>query len=118
MLREFAKPYIIVDNIENGTVLNIAMFDSYEDANRVARLAYNGNAFAEEYRWLVGIGDKYHDGKFWNVIPSEEEEGEPTEKEAQYINTDQENNAELKANQEEATLAMAEIYAMKASITA
>lgn len=116
MLREFAKPYIIVDNIENGTVLNIAMFDSYEDANRVARLAYNENAFAEEYRWLVGIGDKYHDGKFWNVIPAED--GESDEKEAQYINTDQEDIASLKANNEEFTLAMAEMYAMTASITA
>lgn len=51
MKREFAKAYILVDTMKEGTVQNIAMFNDYEEANRAAMAAYGDEAFAEEYKW-------------------------------------------------------------------
>lgn len=118
MIREFARPYIIVDDATTGTVMNVAMFDSYEDANRVARLAYNENAFAEEYKWLVAAGDTYHDGKFWNKMPADDTHEEEWEQEAEYIPSDEENIQTLQSAQEEQTLAMAEVYALTSTMMA
>ena len=39
MKREFAKAYILVDTMKEGTVQNIAMFNDYEEANRAAMAA-------------------------------------------------------------------------------
>ena len=118
MIREFARPYIIVDDGTTGTVMNIAMFDSYEDANRIARLAYNENAFAEEYKWFVKAGDLYHDGRFWNKMPADETHEEEWEQEAEYIPTDEENIKSLQSAQEEQVLAMAEVYALTSTLMA
>lgn len=118
MIREFAKPFIMVDDATNGKVRNIAMFDSYEDANRVTRLVYGDNAFAEEYKYLVSAGDTFHDGFFWNVMKPDEEHEEAWEQQAEYIPTDSEQIDTLEAAQEEQTLALAEVYALTSTLMA
>ncbi len=94
MIREYARPYIMLDT--DGKVYNIEMHTSYEDANQFARNVYGEGASADEYRYLVSIGDIKKDGKFYNVL----EDG--TEQEATYIPSDEENIQNLKA--ENATL--------------
>ena len=95
-----------------GMVQNIAMFENYEDANVITRAVYGDNAFAAEYRYAVRPGgvDRFHDGRFFSVA----EDG--TETEAEYIPTEQDKinmlqaeNAQLKAESNELTLAMAEM---------
>ena len=82
MIREFARPYIMTD--KTGKVYNIEMHISYEEANRFARSIYGEGAGADEYRYLVTIGDIKKNGIYYNVledgtlsaaeyIPSEEE---------------------------------------------
>ena len=109
-MAEISYAYIQIDGA--GTVQNIAMFENYEDANRITRAVYGDRAFAVEYRYAVRPGgvDRFHDGRFWRV----EEDG--TETEAEYIPTEQDKinmlqaeNAQLKAASNEITLAMAEM---------
>lgn len=109
-MAEVSYAYIQVDG--NGFVQNIAMFENYEDANRITRIVYGDQAFAAEYHYAVRPGgtDRFHDGRFWTVS----EDG--TETEAEYIPTDQEKinmlqaeNSQLKEESNELTLAMAEI---------
>lgn len=100
MKRELSKPYIMVDS--DGTVQNIAMCDNYEEANQVARAVYGDEAFADEYKWLVGIGDKYRDGIFYTV----DENGE---KLAEYIPTEAEQISQLTQTNDALTIAMADM---------
>ena len=109
-MAEISYAYIQVDG--DGAVQNIAMFEDYEDANRITRAVYGDQAFAAEYRYAVRPGgvDRFHDGRFWTVA----EDG--TETEAEYIPTEQDKinalqaeNAQLKAESNELTLAMAEM---------
>lgn len=109
-MAEISYAYIQIDGA--GTVQNIAMFENYEDANRITRAVYGDQAFAAEYRYAVRPGgvDRFHDGRFWHV----EEDG--TEMEAEYIPTEQDKinelkseNMRLKAESNELTLAMAEL---------
>ena len=99
-------------------VLHISIFDSYEDANRVTRLVYGDNAFAEEYKYLVSAGDTFHDGFFWNTMEPDEAHEEAWEQQAEYIPTDSEQIDTLEAAQEEQTLAMAEVYALTSTLMA
>ena len=107
-MAEISYAYIQVDGA--GAVQNIAMFENYEDANRITRAVYGDQA--AEYRYAVRPGgvDRFHDGRFWRV----EEDG--TETEAEHIPTEQDKisalqaeNAQLKAESNELTLAMAEM---------
>lgn len=109
-MAEISYAYIQVDS--NGTVQNIAMFENYEDANRITRAVYGNQAFAAEYRYAVRPGgvDRFHDGRFWTVS----ENGAETE--AEYIPSDQDKinmlqaeNEQLKKESNELTLAMAEL---------
>ncbi len=100
MKRELAKPYIMVD--PDGVVQNIAMCDNYEEANRVARAVYGDSAVADEYKWLVGIGDRYRDGIFYKVDGDVEEP-------AEYIPTEAEQIAQLAQTNDELTIAMADM---------
>jgi len=109
-MAEISYPYIQVDG--EGRVQNIAMFENYEDANRITRAVYGDQAFAAEYRYAVRPGriDRFHDGQFWTVS----EDG--TESEAAYIPSEQdkisklkEENAQLKTESNELTLALAEL---------
>lgn len=109
-MAEISYAYIQVDGV--GTVQNIAMFENYEDANRITRAVYGDRAFAAEYRYAVRPGgiDRFHDGQFWHV----KEYGIETE--AEYIPTEQDKinllqaeNAQLRTESNELTLAMAEM---------
>ena len=109
-MAEISYAYIQVDG--DGAVQNIAMFENYEDANRITRAVYGDQAFAAEYRYAVrpGGADRFHDGRFWRV----EEDG--TETEAEYIPTEQDKinmlqaeSAQLKTDINELTLTMAEM---------
>ncbi len=109
MIREFAKPYIMLDG--DGKIYNIEMHISYEDANQFARAVYGDGAAADEYRYLVQIGDIKKDGIYYNVdetgnltvaeyIPSDEEK----------INQLQTTNTALSNQLTEAQLALTEQY--------
>lgn len=109
-MAQISYSYIQVDG--NGIVQNLAMFENYEDANRVTRIVYGDQAFAVEYRYAVQPGgiDRFHDGRFWVVSD------EGIETEAEYIPTEQDKinllqaeNERLKAESNELTLALAEI---------
>lgn len=109
-MEEISYAYIQVDS--DGAVQNIAMFENYEDANRITRAVYGDQAFAAEYRYAVRPGgvDRFHSGRFWHM----NEDG--TETEAEYIPTEQDKinalqkeNAQLKAESNDLTLAMAEV---------
>lgn len=109
-MAQISYSYIQVDG--NGIVQNLAMFENYEDANRVTRIVYGDQAFAVEYHYAVRPGgiDRFHDGQFWVVSD------DGTEIEAEYIPTEQDKinllqkeNERLKAESNELTLALAEI---------
>ncbi len=115
MIREFARPYIMLD--KDGQVYNIEMHTSYEEANQFARNVYGEGATADEYRYLVSVGDIKKDGKFYNVL----EDG--SEQEAAYIPSDEENiqslkteNASLSDQLTEAQLALTEQYETNLSL--
>ena len=109
MIREFAKPYIMLDT--NGKIYNIEMHTNYEDANQFARAVYGDGASADEYRYLVQIGDIKKDGIYYNV----DETGNLTV--AEYIPSDEEKinqlqtpNSELSDQLTAAQLALTEQY--------
>lgn len=109
MIREFAKPYIMLD--KNGYVYNIEMHTSYEEANQFARNVYGDGATADEYRYLVQIGDVKKDGIYYNIGENE------ALTMAEYIPSDEEKinqlelaNATLSDQLTEAQLALTEQY--------
>ena len=109
MIREFAKPYIMFD--KDGKIYNIEMHTSYEEANQFARNVYGDGATADEYRYLVQIGDIKKDGIYYNV----DETGDLTV--AEYIPSDEEKinqlqttNTALSDQLTEAQLALTEQY--------
>ena len=109
MIREFAKPYIMLD--KDGYVYNIEMHTSYEEANQFARNVYGNDAAADEYRYLVQIGDVKKEGIYYNI----DENGALTV--AEYIPSDEEKinqlelaNATLSDQLTEAQLALTEQY--------
>lgn len=101
MKREYKYPYVQLTS--DGVVQNIAMFDDYEQANVITRAVYGEDAFAMAYNYGVGIGDKLVDGIFYVV----NEDG--TLEEAEYIPNDEDNIRSLKSENEDLTLAMAEM---------
>ena len=116
-MAEISYAYIQVDS--DGAVQNIAMFENYEDANRITRAVYGDHAFAAEYRYVVRPGgiDCFHDGRFWYV------KDDGTETEAEYIPTEQDKinalqkeNAQLKADSNDLILAMAEMIGGKVDV--
>lgn len=94
----------IFAQISKGTVQNIMVCDNYEMANYITRCTYGEEAFAVDcLQYPCGIGDKYYDGRFWRV----DETG--IEKEISYVSTAEEQVQILKEENEEMTLAMAEL---------
>ncbi len=115
MIREFARPYIMLDT--DGKIYNIEMHTSYEEANQFARNIYGDGAVADEYRYLVQIGDIKKDGKFYNIL----EDG--STQEATYIPSDEENieilksqNTSLSNQLTETQLALTEEYETNLSL--
>lgn len=63
--------------IANGEVQNVVICEDYATADYLAKTIYGPDAFAVECtQYRVGIGDKYHDGRFWSVNPDTGEETE------------------------------------------
>lgn len=109
MIREFAKPYIMLDG--NGKIYNIEMHISYEDANQFARAVYGDDAAADEYRYLVQIGDIKKDGIYYNVGENESlTEAEYIPSDEEKINQLQTTNTALSDQLTEAQLALTEQY--------
>lgn len=90
--------------ISAETVQNVMVCENYEDANRITRAVYGDEAFAVDcLQYPCGIGDRYHDGGFWRM----QEDG--TETEIAYVPTQEQQVSLLKAENNELTLAMAEM---------
>lgn len=104
MDRKYAQIY-------NGKVENTFLCDNYELANVIARCAFGNDAFAVEIeQYAVQCGDLYHNGSFWRV----NEEG--AKEEIPYIPTDSQQIqtlmtqiSELQTENEELTLAIADM---------
>jgi len=77
----------------------------FPKAAYITRMVYGDEAFIVDCKqYLCGIGDRYHDGTFWVIDPETKEEVP-----AEYIPTQEQEVAQLKAENEELTLALAEI---------
>ena len=115
MKRELSKPYIMLDG--EGVVRNIAMFMDFETANKIARAVYGDDAVAEEYKWLVAVGDKRKNGIYYVI------DDDGTEELAKYIPSDEEkindlvsDNNTLSEQLTEAQLALTEQYEANLSL--
>jgi len=96
---------------KDGKIYNIEMHTSYEEANQFARNVYGDGATADEYRYLVQIGDIKKDGIYYNVGENElltEAEYIPSDEEK--INQLQTTNTTLSDQLTEAQLALTEQY--------
>lgn len=88
-------------HIYDDVVQNIVVAYSYEDANRVARAVYGNEALAVDcLQYPCEIGDKYVDGVFYKAdgvtpIP--------------YIPTQEQQVAQLQAENAELTVALADM---------
>lgn len=87
--------------IADNTVQNVCVAYSYEDANRVARAVYGDEAMAVDcLQYPCGTGDKYIDGVFYKsdgITPIE------------YVPTQEQQVAQLKAENQELTIALADM---------
>ena len=94
----------IFAEIYEETVQNIMVCDNYELANYISRCTYGDEAFAVDcLQYPCSIGDKYHDNRFWHI----NEDGEETA--VAYVPTEEQEVQILKADNEEITLAVAEM---------
>lgn len=93
--------YIILNGA--GIVQNIEMYETYDDANRVAGIVYGDGACAEEYRYNVGPGDRKVDGEYYRVA----EDG--TLSLAEYIPTEKQRIEQLQDENAELTIALADM---------
>ena len=100
-MAEISYSYIQID--PEGTVQNVAMFANYESANRITRAVYGDGAVAVEYRYSVNPGDKYRENVLYNVA----EDG--TETPAPRIPQAEDKILELRQQNDELTLALAEM---------
>lgn len=89
--------------IKDGTVQNVTVSDNYEESNRIARAVYGDDAIAVDCtQYPCAIGDKYREGIFYRS-----QDGEETE--IKYIPTEAQQIQALKTENEELTLAMADM---------
>lgn len=87
--------------IHEETVQNVCVAYSYEDANQVARAVYGDEAFAVDcLQYPCEIGDKYINGTFYKA------DGVTV---IQYLPTQEQEVAQLKALNAELTLAIADM---------
>lgn len=90
--------------ISNETVQNVMVCDNYELANYIARCTYGDAAFAVDcLQYPCGIGDKYHDNKFYRV----DEEG--NEVEIEYVPTEEQQVSMLQYEKDQLVVAMADM---------
>lgn len=91
--------------IAAGEVVNIIVCENYPTADHLTKCIYGNDAFAVDcLQYKCNIGDKYHDGCFWHV---DAETGEETR--VEYVPTQEQQVAELQAENEELTLVIAEM---------
>ncbi len=88
----------------DGEVKNIMVCDNYPTADYLTKCVYGDEAYAVDcLQYACTIGDKYHDNKFYRVA----EDG--TEEEIPYTQTQEQQVAALQADNDEMTLAMADL---------
>ena len=91
--------------IFEGEVKNVMVCENYPVADYLTKMVFGDTAYAVNIsQYPVGISDKYHDNLFWRI---NKETGEEI-----IINplpTQEQEVAQLKAENEELTLALAEI---------
>jgi len=91
--------------IFEGEVKNVMVCENYPVADYLTKMVFGDTAYAVNIsQYSVGISDKYHDNLFWRI---NKETGEEI-----IINplpTQEQEVAQLKAENEELTLALAEI---------
>lgn len=91
--------------IVDGKVVNITVCDNYPTADHLTKCVFGSDAFAVDcLQYKCAIGDLYHDGNFWRVDP---ETGEETM--VEYVPTQEQQISALQAENEELTLALAEM---------
>lgn len=91
--------------ISEEEVKNVMVCDNYSMANYLARATYGNDAIAVDcLQYPCGIGDIYRNNTFYHV---NSETGEETP--IQYVPTQEQQVSVLKAENEELTLAMAEM---------
>ncbi len=90
--------------ILGGEVKNIMVCDNYPTADYLTKCVYGDEAYAVDcLQYACGIGDRYHDNQFFRVG----EDG--TETAIPYTPTQEQQVADLQAENEELTLAMADL---------
>lgn len=91
--------------IVNGTVENIIVCENYPTADHLTKCIYGNEAIAVDcLQYRCVIGDLYHDGAFWRI---DEKTGE--EVPLEYIPTQEQQIAALQEENEELTLAIADM---------
>ena len=90
--------------IFDETVQNVMVCDNYELANYITRCTYGDTAFAVDcLQYPCGIGDKYHDSKFYKI----DEEGKETE--IAYVPTEEQQVSMLQYEKDQLVVAMADM---------
>lgn len=94
--------YAMIDG--DGIVRNVMVCENYEDASRITRAVYGDDAFAVDcLQYPCTAGDQYHDGRFWRL----QEDG--TEKEIEYVPTQEQQVQQLRQENNELTVALADM---------
>lgn len=91
--------------IVNGKVANIIVCENYPTADHLTKCIYGNEAIAVDcLQYHCVIGDLYHDNMFWRIDEKTREEVQ-----VEYVPTQEQQIAELKQENEELTLAMADM---------
>ena len=90
--------------ILDGEVKNIMVCDNYPTADYLTKCVYGDEAYAVDcLQYASGIGDRYHENQFFRV------NDDGTETAIPYTPTQEQQVADLQAENEELTLAMADL---------
>ena len=90
--------------ILDGEVKNIMVCDNYPTADYLTKCVYGDEAYAVDcLQYACGIGDRYHENQFFRV------NDDGTETAIPYTPTQEQQVADLQAENEELTLAMADL---------
>lgn len=91
--------------IFEGEVKNIMVCDNYELANSISRATYGDTAFAVDcLQYPCTLGDKYRNGRFYHTDLDTKEE-----KIVEYVPTQEQQVQDLKAENEDLMIAMADV---------
>ena len=90
--------------ILDGEVKNIMVCDNYPTADYLTKCVYGDEAYAVDcLQYACGIGDRYHENQFFR------DNDDGTETAIPYTPTQEQQVADLQAENEELTLAMADL---------